>query len=202
MQTTQFALDTDDACLARLQGDALAWDDGRQIMVGINDMGKQAETSGLAVLIAHLRLDMHHGLVVLDIEIGSIDIGTSSAEVAIERQRLVEFTRHMQPDIFGDAAIVGIEVTVVPLVTALILARLIGPAIVTAHSQHVLSFFYIRCQVESTGHHTIFAIAQVLAVQIEVCPLANTFKLNEILFRFYILTIYFKCLSIPDNGVC
>ena len=54
MQTAQFALDTDGACLARLQGDALAWDNSRQIVVGIHNMGKQSETSGLTVLIAHL----------------------------------------------------------------------------------------------------------------------------------------------------
>ena len=85
----------------------------------------------------------------------------------------------MQPDILGDTAIVGVEVLVVPLITAVILPRAIRPTVVTAHSQHILSFYYIRCQVEATGHHTVLAEAEMMAVQIEVSPLANTLKLDE-----------------------
>ena len=145
---------------------------------------------------------MHHGLVILNIEIRRIDISTSSAEIAIERQRLVEFTRHMQPHILRDAAIVGIEVTVVPLVATLILARLIGPTIVATHGQHVLTFFDIRSQVEATGHHHVLAVAQVLTVEIEVCPLPDALKLDEVFPAGHLLVFEFKMFPIPADSVC
>ena len=62
----------------------------------------------------------------------------------------------MQVDIFGDAAVVGVEVAVVPLIAAVVDARTVLPAVVAAHGDDVLAFFYIRCKVEATGHDTIF----------------------------------------------
>ena len=63
---------------------------------------------------------MNHSLVVRNVEVGRIDIGARGAEVGVERQRLVETARHVQPHVLRYAAIVGIEVLVVPLVAAVV----------------------------------------------------------------------------------
>ena len=65
----------------------------------------------------------------------------------------------MQIDILGNAAIVSVKIAVIPLITAVILARAIRPTVITTNGQDIPTSFYIRCQVESTCHHTILTIA-------------------------------------------
>ncbi len=45
-----------------------------------------------------------------------IDVDTRRLHVAVEGQCLIEFVRHVQPHVFGQSAVVGIEVAVAPLV--------------------------------------------------------------------------------------
>ena len=101
----------------------------------------------------------------------------------------------MQIYIFGYSAVVGVEVPVVPLVTAVMSARTVCPAVVTAHRHHVLTCFYIRCQVESAGHHTVLAVSEVLSVEIEVGPLTYALKLDEYFFVGHVG--HFKSLAVP-----
>ena len=70
---------------------------------------------------------MNDCLMARDIEVGGIDIGASSAKVGIEGQGLIELTRHMEPYILRQAAVVGIEVAVVPLVAAVEHTVAVGP---------------------------------------------------------------------------
>ena len=127
MQPLHFVLYADRTSLARLQRDTLASNDVRQVAVGIMQLGKQPHGAGLAALVAHLRLHMHHGLAVRDVKIRGIDVGARGSQIAIKRQRLVEFARDVQIHILGNAAIVGVEVAVVPLIAALKLPRTVGP---------------------------------------------------------------------------
>ena len=105
----------------------------------------------------------------------------------------------MQEDILGNSSIVGIEVAVVPLVSAVMLSRAVLPVIVATDSQHIAAFFQIRCQVKATSHHAILAIAQMLSVQIEVSTLAHTFELHKNLLVCHVAN--HKMLPIPHDGV-
>ena len=106
----------------------------------------------------------------------------------------------MQPNILGNAAVVGIEITVVPLVAALVLARTVGPRIVAANGYRVLSFYNIRCKVEAAGHHAVLAIAQVMAVDIEIGTLADALELHENLSLQHIACGN-ELLPVPTDGV-
>ena len=119
-----------------------------------------------------------------DIEVGGIDIGASSAKVGIEGQGLIELTRHMEPYILRQAAVVGIEVAVVPLVATVEHTVAVGPAVVAAHGQHILTLLDVRCQVEAEGHHAIVAETHLLAVQPHVSALPCSLELNEDLSLF------------------
>ena len=115
-----------------------------------------------------------------NIKICGIDVGTCCAEVGVERQRLVKFICDMQINILGDAPVVGVEVLVVPLVTAVVTARTVCPTIIAAHGNDILAFFDIRCQVKSECHHTILAETNVMSVQIDVSALTHTLELDEV----------------------
>ena len=197
MQSAQLPLDADDARLARLQSDTFTRDNGREVVVCIDNLSKEPERTRFTVLIPDLRLDMNRSFVVGNVEIGGIDIGAGSTEIAVERQCLIELARHMQPYVLRDAAIVGIEIAIVPLVTALILTRLVGPAVVTAHGQHVVTFLDIWCQVEAAGHHAVLTEAEMHSVQIEVCPLSHALELDKIFMRIFNP----EMLPIPADGV-
>jgi len=106
----------------------------------------------------------------------------------------------MQENILRNAAIVGIEVTVVPLIAAVVLPGAVLPAVVTTDSQHIMTFFNIGGQVEATGHHAILADAQMLAVQIEIGTLTDTFEFHK---DFLVLDVlHLEAFAIPDDGVC
>ena len=153
---------------------------GYQTSVGISQRKHQRYVMGLRVFVPDLRLCVDHGLAAGYVEVRRIDICARCPKIRIQGKRLIELIRHVQPYVLGDAAIVGIEVAIVPLVSAVVLARSISPAVVTTNSQHILTYYYIRCQVEATSHHSILAVAEVMSVQIEVCPLTYTLKLDEV----------------------
>ena len=143
---------------------------------------------------------MHHGCPCRNIEIGGINVGSGGSKITVERQGLVEFSGDMQPDILGNAAVVGIEIAVVPLVAALVLSRTVGPRIVAANGHRVLSFYYIRCKVEAAGHHAVLAIAQVMTVDIEIGSLTYTLELHEDLSLQHIACGN-ELLPVPADGV-
>ena len=139
----------------------------------------QEELPLSCVLVLYLRLHVYGGLSSLDVEVSGIDVCARCPKVGVEWESLVEFVCNMQKDILRNASVVGVEVAVVPLVTAVVLARTIGPRVVASYGQHVVAFFDVRSQVKSTSHHAILAHAQMMPVEVEVCPLPHAFELDE-----------------------
>ena len=152
------------------------------------------------VIVLHLTLHMDDGLASLYVEIGGVDIRARRAQTAVERQRLVELSREMQIDILGQAAVVGVEVLVVPLVTAVERSVAICPAVVASHCQHVTPCLDRWCEVEAEGHHTIVREAHVLSVQVHVGPLTGTFEFYENL-SLQLLFCECEVLSVPTYGI-
>ena len=179
MQTAYRLLNFYGTCLASLYGGKGALKQGDLFAIHIKHLSHKGKLTGLAILVAHLRFGMNGGLVTRNIEIGSIDIGTCGAQVAIQRQGLVELIGNVQIHVLGYAAIVGIKVTVVPLVTTVVLARAVGPAVIATYGNGVAAFLDVRGEVETTGHHAILAKAQVMPIQIKVGALAHTFELDK-----------------------
>ena len=143
---------------------------------------------------------MNHRLASYDVVVGGIDICARRAQIGIERQRLIEFVCYMQINVLRNAAVVSIEVLVVPLITAVVTARTVRPAVVTTHGNHILSFFHIGSQVESECHHTVFTEAQVMPVQIDIRPLTYPLELDEYL-TLHLFLRQQELLSIPTNGI-
>ena len=106
----------------------------------------------------------------------------------------------MQVDVLGQTAVIGVEVLVVPLVSAVECAVAILPRVVAAHGHHVLTFLYIRCQVEAESHHAVVAEAHLLAVQPDIGSLTGTLELNEDL-ALHVALADGESLAIPAHGV-
>ena len=88
----------------------------------------------------------------------------------------------MQIHILGYAALVSVEVTVVPLVTAVVLARAVSPAVVAAHCNDVLAFLDVWRKVKAACHNTVLTKAQGVAVEVEVGTLAYALELYKVFF--------------------
>ena len=186
-------------CFAWLYGGKGALKQGDLFAIHIKHLGKEGKLTGLTILVAHLRFSMNGGLVTWNVEIGSIDIGTCGAQIAIQRQGLVKLVGNVQEHVLGYAAIVGIKVTVVPLVTTVVLARTVGPAVIATYGNGVAAFLDVRSEIETTGHHAILAKTKMLSVQIKIGALAHTFELNK---HFLVGNIrQLESFAIPTDGV-
>ena len=179
MKTFNLFLNFDDTCLAWLHGDSVAIEMSNLFTFCIKNFGEERKRTGLGILILYLRFCVNHCFMVGDVKIGGIDIGTCRTEIGIKWQGLIEFVCDMQIHILRDTTIVGIEVTVVPLIAAVMLARAILPTVITADCNHVLTFYNIRCQVEATCHNTILAKSEMMTIEIEISSLAYAFELDE-----------------------
>ena len=71
--------------------------------------------------------------------VGRVNINAGRAEVRIERQRLVQLVGDVQADVLVDAAVVGVEVLVVPLEALAGRLFLVVPGVVDAHGDDVLA---------------------------------------------------------------
>ena len=78
-------------------------------------------------------------------------------------------------------------------------ARAVLPRVIAADSEHVLTFFDIRRQVEAAGHDAVLGESQVVTVQIEVGPLTHALELDKELTAFGLVDI--EGLTIPADGV-
>ena len=106
----------------------------------------------------------------------------------------------MQEHVLRQTSIVGIKVIVVPLVAAIQYPIAVLPIIVATHGYHVLSFFYIRCQVKSKSHHAIIREAHLLSIQPHIGTLTGTLELNEH-FSLYFALGQDKGLTIPADSI-
>ena len=162
----------------------------------------QGEGTCRSLLVLYLRLCMDRCPMVGDVVVCSIDVGTRCAQVRIQGQGLIQLPRHVQIHVLRNATIVGVKVTVVPLVAAVVLARTVVPAVVATHGQHILALLDKWRQVEATGHHAVLAHAEALTVQVEVCPLTDTLELDEYLRRLRSdVSRKRKALTIPADGI-
>ena len=190
----------DYASLTRDEGDGFTFELCHLLPVGIADDNMEAKSTGTFHLIDDLRLNIDHRLMVLNIEIGGIDVDARGAEVRIERQCLVELASNVQVDILRQSAIVGIEVFVVPLVAAVQHAVAVSPRVVAAHRQHVFTFTNIGRQVKAEGHHAIIRESHLLTVEPDIGTLTGTLELDEHLPRHVSLRKRER-LAIPADGV-
>ena len=163
---------------------------GRQQLVGAIEAGDllaidilhhhlQTESVGLVVVVLHLRLHTDHGLATRDVEVGGVDVDARSAEVRVERQRLVEFAGDVQPHVLRQTAVVGVEILVVPLVAAVVYAVTVSPRVVAAHGNDVLARLDKRCDIKAEGHHAIVREPHLLAIHPHVGTLTGTLELDE-----------------------
>ena len=208
VQPFELPLDADGARLTGLQRDRFAGNDGRHKVFGIRHVREEPERMRLVVLVAHLRLHVYGRLPVGNVEVSGVDVCSGRAQIRVERQRLVELVGGMQSHVLRQTAVVGVEVAVVPLVSAVVLSRAVGPAVVAAHGQHVVALDEIGCQVESEGHHAILAVAQQMAVQVDIGPLPCPLELDEVLlsgafplFRMAGEVFRREVLAVPNDGV-
>ena len=172
-------LSRDRTCFARLHGHRLTVETSHLTSVCIHHPHGKSKSSRRYILVLHLALCMNHSLMSCHIYIRSVDVGSRGAEVRIKWQCLVEFARDMQPHVFGQTAVVGIEVIVVPLITTVQHPIAVLPIVVATHGYHVLAFLDIRCDVEAKGHHAIIREAHFLSVHPYVGTLTGTLELNE-----------------------
>ena len=142
----------------------------------------------------------------LDVVVSTIDVCARGAQIGIERQGLIDVARHMQIDVLRQTAHVHVEVLIVPLVGrwcqrvvgqvvavlslhgslgckqfgAIRVLLVVGPVVVGQHLQSVLlTYIYIRCQLETEGHHAILMQPQPMPVQPHLSRLTCSLELDE-----------------------
>ena len=107
----------------------------------------------------------------------------------------------MQPHILGYTPVIGIEVTVAPLVLGVGSPFFVKPVIVYPNGHHIFpTVLDVGSQVETYGHGTVFMQTQVLAVDVEIGPLTYTFKFHKHLLAFG-LCRQAEVLAIPHDGI-
>ena len=162
--------------------------------------------------VHHLRLHMARHLLRADVVVAAIDVNTRSAYIAVERQRLIDGVGHVQPHPLVDAAVVAVEVLVVPLEGGAGFLLSVGtdggrrllvvvPVIVYHHGKYVfLAIYNIRCEVEAEGHHAILGPPQVVTVDEHLSTEACSLKFYEYLLALGALG-QAEILAIPHHGV-
>ena len=83
MQSAQRTLNADSTCLAWLQGNLFTRNNSSQVVVCIDDPGKQTEGARFGVLVSDLRLHMYHGFAPSNIEVSGIDVGSRCSQVGV-----------------------------------------------------------------------------------------------------------------------
>ena len=136
-------------CLAAMEG-------LHRLTVRIGQAHPVTEAACLATVVFHLGLGMYLRLAAFDVEVGGVDVYTGCFQVAVQRQSLIYLVRHIQKYVLGNTAIVGVEITVVPLIFGISAFFTVEPVVINTYSQHIISFFHIGSKVESYGHDPVF----------------------------------------------
>ena len=132
-----------------------------------------------------------------DVVIGGIDIHARRAEVTVERKRLIEAVGDMQTHVLGQAAVVGVEILVVPLQTAVILPIAVVPTVVGPDRHHILALMHECRDVQSTGHHAVLVLSCQLSIHPHIGPLTEALELEEHLPRTHALQA--EAFAIPSD---
>ena len=184
---------------ARLQCVSFAIKMTHFLAVCIQNLGEEAERARLGILIPYLRFSVHRYLLTCNIIVTAIDIDTCGLEIIVERKSLVEFVGDVEEHILRNTAIVGIEVFVVPLIALACGSFTIAPGVIHTYGDDVLTFYNIRCQIESACHHTILGISHFLAIEPDVGTEAHALELDEILAVAHFQDM--EVLAVPHDGV-
>jgi len=130
-----------------------------------------------------------------------IDIDTGRFQITIQGKCLIKFISNMKPHILRNPSIIGIKITVTPLILSISGTFLIIPVIINADCHYILlSIFNIRSQIETYSHRTIFMQADIFTIDIKISSLTDAFKFNKNFFVFAIgrqtemLTIPHDCI--------
>ncbi len=108
----------------------------------------------------------------------------------------------MKPYILWYTSIIGVEITVTPLIFGAGSTFLIIPIVINADRHYILlSIFNIRSQIETYSHRTIFMQADIFAIDIKISSLTNPFKFNK---DFFVLAIgrQTEMFTIPHHSIC
>ena len=93
----------------------------------------------------------------------------------------------MKPYILRYTSIIGVEITVTPLIFGAGSTFLIIPIVINADRHYILlSIFNIRSQIETYSHRTIFMQADIFTIDIKISSLTDPFKFNKDFFVFAI----------------
>ena len=107
----------------------------------------------------------------------------------------------MKPHILRNPSIIGIKITVTPLILSISGTFLIIPVIINADCHYILlSIFNIRSQIETYSHRTIFMQADIFTIDIKISSLTNPFKFNK---DFFVLAIgrQTEMFTIPHHSI-
>ena len=107
----------------------------------------------------------------------------------------------MKPYILWYTSIIGVEITVTPLIFGAGSTFLIIPIVINADRHYILlSIFNIRSQIETYSHRTIFMQADIFAIDIKISSLTNPFKFNK---DFFVLAIgrQTEMFTIPHHSI-
>ncbi len=107
----------------------------------------------------------------------------------------------MQPYIFGNTAVICVEIAVVPLKPLPSSPLTIGPVVVNTYGNNVFpTIVYVRCQIKTHSHNTVFMVAKVVPVQVKVSPHTQALELNKHLLPLC-LARQAEMFAIPGNRV-
>ena len=186
--------------LPRGDGDGIRLEMLQRRAVAVDERNGVDGRLRLTALIAHFGLRMQDGGALLYPDIGGIDIHAGGAQIAVEGERLVEPVRDMQPDVFRQAAVIGIEILVAPLVFHARGALGVVPVVVHAHGDYVGAWGDIGGQVEAEGHHAVLVLSDHLAVDVHVHALAGALEFDEDLLALRLLGQH-EMLAVPHHRV-
>ncbi len=91
----------------------------------------------------------------------------------------MHFRQYVQPYILVQAAVVGVEVTAVPLQLAVGISLTVIPGVVGFHLNAVLARLQLVSDVKAESHDTVLAVAHILAVYLHVGSQTTALKLND-----------------------
>src|SRR5687768_13465651 len=101
---------------------------------------------------------MYHGRLTPDVELIGIHIHARSAQVAEQRKRLINGWHNMQVYILNNAAIIGIEVLILPLEFGIGGPFFIIPVVISSYRQYIffMAEFDQVSNIKSKSRHPIF----------------------------------------------
>jgi hypothetical protein len=87
----------------------------------------------------------------------------------------------VQEDVLIDAAIVGVKVSVAPLVRRVRRVLVIVPGVIDAHRDHVLlrTGLHEFCDVETKSHHAVLVPADEVSVEVELATVTYAFEFEK-----------------------